>query len=240
MRFWPVFSSSKKTNSRSVWLQLFVWVSHLSVESDQDLLAFRWASGEPPLLLEAPLLFGGRDHHTIGTRTSPDFRQEILAGYMMEDQFGARLALMLAPDQRQRARACLTVPDLDCAHASGGDYIGAGWKLRRAYTEGERHISFGSRLSLGRGVEHQRHHHQRQDPDQVAFHNILLGAPRSGTQTEFVIQARLRYRWKLAVTDRDIACVVPSPIELRSRSFCCFCNHISPVPSPEFSAGGAK
>ena len=62
-----------------------------------------------------------------------------------------------------------------------------------ADVEGERHIGLRERLSVGAGcVEHQRHDHQRQDRDKVAFHDTLLGAPCSGTQTEFVSRSLQR------------------------------------------------
>lgn len=55
-------------------------------------------------------------------------------------------------------------------------------------------------------------------PIRLRFMTSSLGSLQ-WNQTEFVTEARLRYRWKLAVTPRDIACFVPSPTELPHGSF---------------------
>ena len=133
---------------------------------------------------------------------SPNLGQKVLVAKAVEHHLRLSVARIFRADLRDHGRAGLAVAQHDrTIGLHRDDLVAAGRQLRCSYRESERHFGAQAGLGVGNGgVEEHGQSHKRNDPDKVAIHNILLGAPFSGTQTEFVSQTFQRLRCKFART----------------------------------------
>ena len=169
--------------------------------------------------LDLPLGFGGRHGHAGVALACPNLSQKVLVATMVENQLLVHVAGSLPLEQGEHGVAGVEIADHDEVGVEIGalDLVGAGRQMRGSYVKSEGHISPRSGLSIGAGVvDQERQRHERYGTDKVAFHNILPGVPRSGTQTEFASQTFSSFTGS-SLTHSPIACPRPNANAVRLR-----------------------
>ncbi len=148
---------------------------------------------------------GGFEHHAVAALLSPNLGQEVLLVHLPEHELLALFARVLLLAMGEDGGSRVAVLDRDRGiQRFDRDSIGASRHMRGSYVEGEGYSCHYSGLCVSAGGgEEGRESPERKGCEQIAFHNILLGAP-------FTVEPELNFccvgravRW-LPESDLDV------------------------------------